>query len=58
MRRLLRELFVTLDAMMGGDHRSGGHQPPEHVEPPTVGPPKPGEPGPAEPPRLPHRVFE
>jgi hypothetical protein len=43
MRRLLREILLTLDAMLGGFPPAGGHAPPAATRPPTKPPPKPGE---------------
>lgn len=44
MKRLLRELFITLDVLLGGDYRQYGHLPPlADREPPTLPPPKPDE---------------
>jgi hypothetical protein len=41
VKAFLRELFVTLDVLLGADHSARGHQPPEYVLPPTLPPTKP-----------------
>lgn len=42
MKALLRELLITLDALLGGDRRRYGHEPPAPCQAPTQPPPKPG----------------
>lgn len=43
LRCVIRDIFPTIDALLGGDHRAYGHRPPDAVRPPTGPPPKPSD---------------